>query len=193
MQGPGIWNGVPVLVTLSDESTTGFLNVLKQPGGRKKPYYVKFKPDGEKRQRTLPGSSSSTAWEAACKYGYYLATKTELSETETRNPRRSSEVSCCRPVCSSPHSCLMLCACRASQEIEAEKEAKRAEKEAKRAEKLAKRKANLTAENTPPLATVTAARVDGCVDGLPCAIAMPMLTPVGMPNLARAAAALGAN
>ena len=74
MQGPGIWNGVPVLVTLSDESTTGFLNVLKQPGGRKKPYYVKFKPDGEKRQRTLPGSSSSTAWEAACKYGYYLAT-----------------------------------------------------------------------------------------------------------------------
>ena len=32
--GPAIWNGVPVLVTLSEESETGFLNVLKQPGGR---------------------------------------------------------------------------------------------------------------------------------------------------------------
>ena len=67
--------------------------MLKQPGGRKKPFYVKFKPDGEKRQRTLPGSSSASAWEAACKYGYYLATKAELPETEARNPRRSSEVS----------------------------------------------------------------------------------------------------
>ena len=72
----------PVLVTLSNESTTGFLNVLKQEGGRKKPYYVKFKLDGEKRRCTLPGSSSATAWEAACKYGYYLASKTELPETE---------------------------------------------------------------------------------------------------------------
>eukprot|EP00966_Prymnesium_polylepis_P108698 2516435-Prymnesium_polylepis.1 len=27
-------------VTLSEESGTGFLNVLKQPGGRKKPFYV---------------------------------------------------------------------------------------------------------------------------------------------------------
>ena len=53
-----MWNGRAVLVTLSEESETGFLNVLKQPGGRKKPFYVKFKPDGEKRQRTLPGSSS---------------------------------------------------------------------------------------------------------------------------------------
>ena len=68
--GPAVWNGRAVLVTLSNESTTGFLNVLKQPGGRKKPYCVKFKLDGEKRQRTLPGSSSATAWEAACKYGY---------------------------------------------------------------------------------------------------------------------------
>ena len=81
-----MWNGRAVLVTLSEESETGFLNVLKQPGGRKKPFYVKFKPDGEKRQRTLPGSSSASAWEAACKYGYYLATKAELPETEARNP-----------------------------------------------------------------------------------------------------------
>ena len=35
--GPAVWNGRAVLVTLSEESETGFLNVLKQPGGRKKP------------------------------------------------------------------------------------------------------------------------------------------------------------
>ena len=64
MHGPVMWNGRAVLVTLSEESETGFLNVQKQPGGRKKPFYVKFKPDGEKRQRMLPGSSSATAWEA---------------------------------------------------------------------------------------------------------------------------------
>ena len=34
---PAMWNGRAVLVTLSEESETGFLNVLKQPGGRKKP------------------------------------------------------------------------------------------------------------------------------------------------------------
>ena len=65
VHGPAMWNGRAVLVTLSEESETGFLNVQKQPGGRKKPFYVKFKPDGEKRQRMLPGSSSATAWEAA--------------------------------------------------------------------------------------------------------------------------------
>ena len=94
VQGPAIWNGRAVLVTLSDESETGFLNVLKQPGARKKPYYVKFKPDGEKRQRMLPGSGSATAWEAACKYGYYLATMPELPETGPRKDRRPSEVRC---------------------------------------------------------------------------------------------------
>jgi hypothetical protein len=88
-------------VTLSEESGTGFLNVLKQPGGRKKPFYVKFKPDGEKRQRMLPGSSSATAWEAACKYGFYLATKAELPETEPRKARRPSEVSCAAARCDS--------------------------------------------------------------------------------------------
>ena len=62
-------------------------------------------------------------------------------------------------------------------------EAEKAEKEAKRAAKLAKRETIGTAEITPPLA----ARVDG----LPIAVALPMPTPVAMPNLGRAAAALG--
>jgi hypothetical protein len=108
VQGPAIWRGVPVLVTLSDEAETGFLNVLKQKGARKKPFYVKFNVDGEKKQRSLPGSSSSTAWEAACKYGYYLATKTELPEMKPRATRRTSEVSCGR-TCAPPLT-LFVCA-----------------------------------------------------------------------------------
>ena len=44
---PAVWNGHAVLVTLSDESATGFLNVLKLPGNRKKPYYAKFQPVGD--------------------------------------------------------------------------------------------------------------------------------------------------
>ena len=90
---PAVWNGTAVLLQLSDESATGFLNVLYQGGKRKKPYYVKFKVDGPEKQRTLPDSGSATAYEAACKYAYYLATKPELKAKEPRTTRRSSEVS----------------------------------------------------------------------------------------------------
>ena len=86
-----MWNGRAVLVTLSEESETGFLNVLKQPGGRKKPFYVKFKPDGEKRQRTLPGSSSASAWEAACKCGYTNYQPAPAAESEPHPARRAHE------------------------------------------------------------------------------------------------------
>ena len=81
----------------SETSETGFLNVLRQGDRkRKKPYYAKFLPDGEKKQRALPGSSSATAWEAAAKLAYYLETQAELPAKEARAPRRSSEV---RPPC----------------------------------------------------------------------------------------------
>ena len=110
MHGPAMWNGRAVLVTLSEESETGFLNVQKQPGGRKKPFYVKFKPDGEKRQRMLPGSSSATAWEAACKYGFYLATKALGRAARDRasqgSPAQRGELRG-RPVCSSDFSSLV--------------------------------------------------------------------------------------
>ena len=50
----------------------------------------------------------------------------------------------------------------------------------------------MRAENTPPVAVTAAADLDGLyMDGLPVVRAVPMCTPVPMPNLARAAAALG--
>ena len=80
---------------------------------------------------------------------------------------------------SSPHVCC------GSQEVQAEREAKR---EAKCAKREAKRAAAVPSENTPPVACVPIAAI---MDGLPVACAVPMRTPVPMPNLARAAAALG--
>ena len=69
-----IWERCLVDMKLSEESDTGFLNVLKQGDTtRKKPYYAKFLPPGEKQQRMLPGSSSSTAWEAAAKLAFHMA------------------------------------------------------------------------------------------------------------------------
>ena len=92
--GPAMWKGRAVIVTTSDESSTGFLNVLKQPGNRKKPYYAKFQPAPGEKQRYLPGSNSATAWEAACKLGYYEATLEELPPViPLTRPRRTSEVS----------------------------------------------------------------------------------------------------
>ena len=76
-------------------------------------------------------------------------------------------------------------ACCGSQEVQAEKEAKQ---EAKRAKREAKRAAGLPMANTPPVACVPIA---ANTDGLPVAAAIPMPTPVAMPNLARAAVALG--
>ena len=83
-----------VMKLKTSDNETGFLNVLKQKdAGRKKPYYAKFLPPGETKQRTLPGSSSATAWEAAAKLAFHLETQAELPAKEPRGPRRSSEVS----------------------------------------------------------------------------------------------------
>ena len=180
-----MWNGRPVLVTLSDESSTGFLNVLKQPGARKKPFYAKFQPEGETKQRHLPGSSSTTAWEAACKLGYYEATKEPLPEViPLKGKRRPTEV---RTACSLFLCCACSCVCCAPtvQEVQAEKEAKRLGKEAK---KLARRAAALPAvatEAATPVAPCAAVPMTAHDVGLPVAVAVPMrATPVAMPNLA---------
>jgi phosphoribosylcarboxyaminoimidazole (NCAIR) mutase len=73
------------------------------------------------------------------------------------------------------------------QEVQAEKEAKRADKLAKRE---AKRAAGMATESKPPVVCVPIA---ANMDGLPVVCAVPMCTPVPMPNLARAAAVLGAD
>ena len=67
MQGPAMWKGRLVVITCSEESETGFYNVVYQKGRKNKPYHAKFKPEGERKQRHLPDSGSATAWEAACK------------------------------------------------------------------------------------------------------------------------------
>ena len=86
------WGG-RVLVLQRADNETGFLNVLKQKDRkRKKPYYAKYLPDGEKTQRMLPGSSSATAWEAAAKLAYHLELQLELPAIAPRAPRRTSEV-----------------------------------------------------------------------------------------------------
>ena len=49
-----IWQRHVVDMKLSSDSETGFHNVLKQnDANRKKPYYAKFLPAGEKMQRML--------------------------------------------------------------------------------------------------------------------------------------------
>ena len=65
--GPDIvcWRNRVMKLKTADNGT-GFHNVLKQDDAkRNKPYYAKYLPPGETKQRTLPGSSSAAAWEVA--------------------------------------------------------------------------------------------------------------------------------
>ena len=82
-----------VLVKFSSNET-GFYDVYKQKDrDRRKPYYAKFVPEGETKQRFLPGSSSEAAWEAVCKLAYYEATKGQLPLViPNGKKRRSTEV-----------------------------------------------------------------------------------------------------
>ena len=97
-----VWNGRQVDLTLSAESATGYLNVCYQ-AGRSKPYYVKAKVDDGK-PRTIPGSYSTTAWEAAAKYAYFKALwEGPLPEKQERSKRSSAEVSA-RPSAASSRS-----------------------------------------------------------------------------------------
>ena len=81
---------------LSDESSTGYLNVCKKPTKTKGDrFYAKFKPAGEP-QRALPGSSFTSAKEAAAELAYRLLPCRPSwragTEKEIRRPRRSPEV-----------------------------------------------------------------------------------------------------
>ena len=82
-----------------------------------------------------------------------------------------------------------MCVRRGLQEVQASGEGGEACRQL--AKREAKRAASMRAENTPPVAVTAAAPIDAKIDGLPVVRAVPMCTPVPMPNLARAAAALG--
>ena len=87
-----VWNGKLVELEPSEESSTGYLNVCYQ-AGRSKPFYAKAKVDDDK-PRTIPGTYSRTAWEAAAKYAYFKAFWVgPLPEKQQRAKRTSPEVS----------------------------------------------------------------------------------------------------
>ena len=90
----GIWNDKPVALRMSSASTTGYENVIRQGGSKKRnnPFCAKFKPVGEKVQRHLPGSNSATAEEAAAKLAYHHEYRSELPPPAARKPRRRPEV-----------------------------------------------------------------------------------------------------
>ena len=81
----------------TSNNQTGFhnINCAKDKRGRKNPYYAKFLPPGEKKQRMLPGSTSATAEGAAIKLAWYVATQQELrAVVPLSQPRKSAEVCC---------------------------------------------------------------------------------------------------
>ena len=92
-----LWNGVPVKVLMSSKNETGYHNIHHQKDAkRSKPFYAKFDPGDGSKQKTLNGSSSATAEEAACKLAYFMAGHDAiLPPKEPRMPRKSSEV--CSP------------------------------------------------------------------------------------------------
>ena len=70
-----LWKGVAVLCKLSKDNASGYLNVNKLRNSKKGPVWqAKFVPDGESKQRGLPGSTCSLlAWEAAAALAYHEA------------------------------------------------------------------------------------------------------------------------
>eukprot|EP00966_Prymnesium_polylepis_P331241 7386805-Prymnesium_polylepis.1 len=105
----------------------------------------------------------------------------ELKAKEPRATRRSSEVSrrsLRAAAFAAMHSDARACVCAQEMElVHAEREAKRAAKRAK----LEAKRAAANIFNSPPAVEPMTAR-DANV--LPVAVAVPMPTPVGMPNLA---------
>ena len=91
-----LYRDMAVLVKFSSNET-GFYDVyLQKDRKRRKPYYAKFVPEGETKQRYLPGSSSEEAWEAACKLAYYEATKEQLPAVIPNDKKRRTSEVCAR-------------------------------------------------------------------------------------------------
>ena len=172
-----VWLGKPLLVKMSDNET-GYLNVLMQKDARRtKPFYAKYDPGNGEKQKTLNGSSSATAEEAACKLAYFLAGHGgSLPPKQSRTPRRPSVV---RLAHASPaHICFSLsptCARRGpAQEVKAEKMAKKAQKEERRAITVQNKIARLAARATPLSA------VPKNVGNLPVVAAIPIEGPCNL-------------
>ena len=104
----------------TSNNQTGFhnINCAKDKRGRKNPYYAKFLPPGEKKQRMLPGSMSATAEGAATKLAWYVATQQELQAVvPLTKPRKSAEVRCSHALRLISCVCLTHTHARMSQEV----------------------------------------------------------------------------
>ena len=115
----------------TSNNQTGFhnINCAKDKRGRKNPYYAKFLPPGEKKQRMLPGSMSATAEGAATKLAWYVATQQELrAVVPLSQPRKSAEVCCSHALRLISCVCLTHTHTLMSQEVHLMKLANEAEK-----------------------------------------------------------------
>ena len=102
---------------------------LHSKQGRKNPFYAKFLPPGEKKQRMLPGSTSATAEGAAIKLAWYVATQQELrAVVPLTKPRKSAEVRCSHALRLISCVCLTHTHTLMSQEVHLMKLANEAEK-----------------------------------------------------------------
>ena len=138
-----IYRDMAVLVKFSSNETS-FYDVYKQKDrDRRKPFYAKLVREGAKAQRFLPGSSSETAWEAACKLAYYQATKEQLPAVLSNDKKRRPTEVC--PLHVACRAARLICDARAPQEVQQEK----AEKKAKKAAELAAKLASRNVENVP--------------------------------------------
>ena len=69
-----IWKDKPVVLKLSDDCESGFLNVCKgRTNSKGTTWYAKFTPEGETGQRTLPGSCFKDPQSSASELAYFLA------------------------------------------------------------------------------------------------------------------------
>ena len=179
--GFACWNN-KIVKLLTSDSTTGYSNVIYQNDRkRKKPYSAKYLPEGEKKQRAVPGSSSSMAWEAAAKLAYHLELMAEGKETllppALRAPRRSSEVRS-PPESHLPASVLTHIRVRA-QEVHLENFEKQAKREAKREAmrvarlEMARKELGLLAAPSPMTH-----------EGLPLVMGQPLASPLPLLQVA---------
>ena len=105
-------------ITTRLASTTSAARRTSWVARSKNPYYAKFLPPGEKKQRVLPGSMSATAEGAASKLAWYVATQQELrAVVPLTQPRKSAEVRCSHALRLISCVCLMHTHTLMSQEV----------------------------------------------------------------------------
>ena len=167
-----VWNGQQVELEVSEENAHGYRFVCYNKD-RPHPYYIKLKVD-DGPPRTLPGTYSDLAWEAAARYAYFKAywpKEQPLPEQQRRGKRSNPEVRACSRV---PRVLVVAhCAFVLLQEMVV----KRAAQKDKTDARLAKREAKKEAEN----ARVRGPAGPGTRESGACCAAVPSMPVVASP------------